>query len=247
MWRPDVRHQWEYFPSCRLFVGAELDVALCRHADPVMNRSALHYLCSSACFPQRVPPLHHSIAQATNNTAACAAARRSLLLNMMKIPTIPGLLWDFFCCVAIPCFAYCVWLIELQLQLNYGSLHTLILWDFKAACVSFNPKSLWNDAKKYRCGISCRLLWQIWFPDSSACSRYFTRLRKTRRALCCGDFSSLVFSSVLVMKLIDMFTWQDTLSCTISTHATRADASCCQLFFYYYYDWSILGFFFTLN
>lgn len=31
------------FTLCRTLIGAELDVALCRHVDPVMNHSALNY------------------------------------------------------------------------------------------------------------------------------------------------------------------------------------------------------------
>lgn len=109
-------------------------------------------LCSNVCAPVFLNACRLCIVLSFGQliTRLLAPQRAAL----MKIPTIPG---SFFCCVTVPSFASCVWLIELQLQLNYDSPHTLILWNFKAACVSLNPKSLWNDAKKYRCGISCRL------------------------------------------------------------------------------------------
>lgn len=170
---PTRRHQWKMFPplnfpSGRLSAGAELDVAPCWHADPVMNRSASHYDAPlfhrrRACFPERVPPMHHHplIAQLISRWLC-----RGTALGIPRTSWGSRLFRDLFfffllCCVAIFSFAFCVRLIELQLQLNYESLHTLFLWNFEAACVSLNPKSLWNDAKKYRCGISCRLLWQI--------------------------------------------------------------------------------------
>lgn len=148
------------FPFCRLFAGAESDVALCRHADPVMNRSALHYdalfVPTSARLNARRLCIILSFGQLKLiiRLPAPQRAQRSLFLWYYGDTNYSRIL---FCCVTVPSFGSCVWLIELQLQLNYDSPHTLILWNFKAACVSLNPKSLWNDAKKYRCGISCRL------------------------------------------------------------------------------------------
>lgn len=115
-------------------------------------------LCSNVCTPvflnARRLCIILSFGQLIIWLPAPQRAQRSLFLWHYEDPNYSRIL---FCCVTVPSFASCVWLIELQLQLNYDSPHTLILWNFKAACVSLNPKSLWNDAKKYRCGISCRL------------------------------------------------------------------------------------------
>lgn len=101
--KPDVI-SGNIFPSCRLFVGTELDVALCRHADPVMNPSALHYDSFRrlhALFPERAPPLHHSSASAADNTAACAAL--VIPRTLWRSRLFPDPLFFLLCCHTFLC------------------------------------------------------------------------------------------------------------------------------------------------
>lgn len=79
-------------PSVEIFqrinlklIDAESDVAPCRHADPLMNRSALHHcilIVPLACFPECKLPLQHSIFQATVCLSTTTGAELTLPLTL---------------------------------------------------------------------------------------------------------------------------------------------------------------------
>lgn len=159
----ETTRRWKHFPLLQTVHGRRIrrgtasrrwprDEPLCfalRRTRCVFRRRRV---CS---FLNVCRALHRSTVGATNNVAA----QRSLFLKHYEVPGSFLLFLGLRCRTSLCLLCLTDWpsvTAELWLPAHIHSAK------FRGClCLFLNPKSLWNDAKKYRCGISCRLRWQI--------------------------------------------------------------------------------------